>query len=156
MTSSRNPAGPWAGSPPLASSKETQFSQEKSLNPNLKRFFARSMRLSRIEKRLIHHPSPFELRKEHAKSPSIIGEDSAGADRHGMFSPEKPKVVVLNHPEHGEMDTLTEMMGHTVAFARIEEVLRARGQIVDGTIGQARCQMMKGEELLAATVEILR
>ena len=31
-----------------------------------------------------------------------IGEDYAGADRHGMFSPEKPKVVVLNHPEHGE------------------------------------------------------
>ena len=28
-------------------------------------------------------------------------------------------------------------------------------QIVDGRIGQDRCQLMKGEELLAATVEIL-
>ena len=59
-----------------------------------------------------------------------------------MFSPEKPKVVVLNHPEHGEMEiTLTEMMGHTPAFERMEEVLRARGaggQIVDGTIGKAQ------------------
>ena len=48
------------------------------------------------------------------------------------------------------------MMGSsTVAFERMEEVLRARGQIVDGTIGKANCQLMKGEELLAATVEIL-
>ncbi len=93
----------------------------------------------------------------HSSNSSIhIGEDYAGADRHGRFSPEKPEVVVLNHPEHGEMEiTLTEMMGHTVAFDRIEEVLRGRGQIVDGTIGEAKCQMMKGEELLAATVEIL-
>jgi aminoglycoside 3-N-acetyltransferase len=99
----------------------------------------------------------FLLGVSHSSNSSIhIGEDYAGADRHGRFSPEKPEVVVLNHPEHGEMEiTLTEMMGHTVAFARIEEVLRARGQIVDGTIGQAKCQMMKGEELLAATVEIL-
>ena len=85
-----------------------------------------------------------------------IGEDYAGADRHGRFSPETPGVVVLNHPEHGEMEIrLTEMMGHTPAFDRMEEALRARGQIVDGTIGEAKCQMMKGEELLAATVEIL-
>ncbi len=99
----------------------------------------------------------FLLGVDHTSNSSIhIGEDYAGADRHGRFSPEKPEVVVLNHPEHGEMDiTLTEMMGHTVAFARIEEVLRARGRIVDGTIGKARCQMMKGEKLLAATVEIL-
>ena len=40
---------------------------------------------------------------------SNIGEDYAGAGRHGMISPEKPKVVVLNHPEHGEMEvTLTK------------------------------------------------
>ncbi len=99
----------------------------------------------------------FLLGVDHTSNSSIhIGEDYAGADRHGRFSPEKPEVVVLNHPEHGEMDiTLTEMMGHTPAFARIEEVLRARGRIVDGTIGEAKCQMMKGEELLAATVEIL-
>ena len=37
----------------------------------------------------------------------------------------------------------------------MEEVLRGRGQIVDGTIGEAKCQLMKGEVLLAATVEIL-
>ena len=58
---------------------------------------------------------------------SNIGEDYAGAGRHGMISPEKPKGVILNHPEHGEMEvTLTEMMGSTVAFERMEEVLRAR------------------------------
>ncbi len=100
----------------------------------------------------------FLLGVDHTSNSAIhIGEDYAGADRLGMISPEKPKVVILNHPEDGEMEvTLTEMMGSTVAFERMEEeVLRAHGQIVDGTIGEANCQLMKGEELLAATVEIL-
>ena len=94
---------------------------------------------------------------DHTSNSAIhIGEDYAGADRLGMISPEKPKGVVLNHPEDGEMEvTLTEMMGSTVAFERMEEVLRARGQIVDGTIGKAKCQKMKGADILAATVEIL-
>ena len=48
------------------------------------------------------------------------------------------------------------MMGSsTVAFERMEEVLRARGQIVDGTIGKANCQLMKGEDILEATADIL-
>lgn len=100
----------------------------------------------------------FLLGVDHTSNSAIhIGEDYAGADRHGMFSPENPKVVVLNHPEHGEMKiTLTEMMGSTVAFKRMEEVLRGRRQIVDGTIGKAECQLMKGEDILAAAEDILR
>ena len=50
---------------------------------------------------------------------------------------------------------LTEMMGSTVAFKRMEEVLRGRGQIVDGTIGMANCQLMKGKDILAAAADIL-
>ena len=100
----------------------------------------------------------FLLGVDHTSNSAIhIGEDYAGADRHGMFSPENPKVVVLNHPEHGEMEvTLTEMMGSTVAFKRMEEVLRGRGRIVDGRIGKANCQLMKGADILGATADILR
>ena len=99
----------------------------------------------------------FLLGVSHSSNSAIhIGEDYAGADRHGMFSPENPKVVILNHPEHGEMEiTLTEMMGSTVALKRMEQVLRGRGRIVDGTIGKANCQLMKGEDILAATADIL-
>ena len=86
-----------------------------------------------------------------------IGEDYAGDDRHKSISPENPKVVILNHPEHGEMEvTLTEMMGGTVAFDRMEEVLRERNQLTDGKVGEARCQLMKGGEIIAATLDILK
>ena len=33
--------------------------------------------------------------------------------------------------------------------------MRGRGQIVDGTICKANCQLMKGEDVLAATADIL-
>ena len=85
-----------------------------------------------------------------------IGEDYAGADRHAALSPENPKIVALNHPDRGEVEiTLTEMMGSTIAFDRIEQALRERDQIVDGTIGTARCQLMKGKDVIAATLAIL-
>ena len=92
-----------------------------------------------------------------ANSTIHIGEDYAGADRHKSISPEHPKVVILNHPERGEVKvTLTEMMGGTVAFDRMEEVLRERGQLVEGRIGEAKCQLMKGEDVIAATLDILK
>ncbi len=92
-----------------------------------------------------------------ANSAIHIGEDYAGDDRRRKISPENPKVVILNHPERGEMEvTLTEMMGHTVAFDRMDEVLRSGGQVVDGEIGQARCHLMKGEDVLGATLKILK
>jgi aminoglycoside 3-N-acetyltransferase len=86
-----------------------------------------------------------------------VGEDYAGDDRHKSISPEKPKVVILNHPEHGEMEvTLTEMMGGTIAFDQMEGVLRERNQLVDGKVGETTCQLMKGEEIIAATLDILK
>ena len=87
-----------------------------------------------------------------------VGEDYAGdPDRHKRWSPENPKQVILNHPERGEMVVLiTSMMGSTVAFKRMEEVLRERGRIVDGRIGAAPCQVMKGQDVIDATVDILR
>jgi len=87
-----------------------------------------------------------------------VGEAYAGdPDRHRQWSPENPKRVVLNHPEHGEMEVLlTSMMGGTVAFERMEGVLRERRQIIDGQIGPARCQMMKGQVVIEAAVDILQ
>ena len=100
----------------------------------------------------------FLLGVDHKANSAIhIGEDHAGDDRHASISPEKPKVVMLNHPEQGEVEVaLTEMMGGTAAFARMDEVLRARGQVVDGIIGEAPCQLMKGEDIIAATLDILK
>jgi hypothetical protein len=47
-------------------------------------------------------------------------------------------------------------MGGTIAFDRMEEVLRERGQLVEGKIGEARCQLMKGEDVISATLDILK
>ncbi len=100
----------------------------------------------------------FLLGVDHKSNSSIhIGEDYAGDDRQKAISPENPKLVILNHPERGEEEiTLTEMMGGTVAFDRMEEELRARGQLIEGTIGEAACQLMKGEDIIAATLDILK
>ena len=100
----------------------------------------------------------FLLGVDHRANSSIhIGEDYAGDDRQVSISPDHPKVVVLNHPQRGEEEvTLTEMMGSTIAFDRMEEVLRSRDQVVEGKIGEATCQLMKGEDIIAATVDILR
>ncbi len=100
----------------------------------------------------------FLLGVDHRANSSIhIGEDYAGDDRQASISPDHPKVVVLNHPQRGEEEvTLTEMMGSTIAFDRMEEVLRSRDQVVEGKIGEATCQLMKGEDIIAATVDILR
>ena len=95
---------------------------------------------------------------DHRTNSSIhIGEDYAGDNRQKSISPENPKVVVLNHPQRGEQEvTLTEMMGHTIAFDRMDGVLRSRGQVVEGKVGEATCQLMKGEDIIAATLDILR
>ncbi|MED5415623.1 MAG: AAC(3) family N-acetyltransferase [Candidatus Latescibacterota bacterium] len=100
----------------------------------------------------------FLLGVDHRANSSIhIGEDYAGDDRQASISPDHPKVVVLNHPQRGEEEvTLTEMMGSTIAFDRMEEVLRSRDQVVKGKIGEATCQLMKGKDIIAATVDILR
>jgi aminoglycoside 3-N-acetyltransferase len=86
-----------------------------------------------------------------------VGEDLAGdPDRHKRFTPVNPGRVTLNHPEKGEIEIeLTSMMGHTRAFDELEELLRSQGQIRDGKIGEARCQVMEGGDVVSGTVEIL-
>jgi aminoglycoside 3-N-acetyltransferase len=95
---------------------------------------------------------------DHKSNSTIhIGEDYAGDDRQKAISPENPKVVILNHPEKGEVEvTLTEMMGGTVAFERMEDALRERGQLLEGKVGEATCQLMKGEDVINATLDILK
>ena len=92
-----------------------------------------------------------------ANSAIHIGEHVAGdPDRHKRFSPERPGRVTLNHPEKGEVEILlTSMMGSTKAFDALEGLLRERGEIVDGQIGQAACQLMSGQDVIRGTVEIL-
>ncbi len=96
--------------------------------------------------------------KHNVNSIIHVGEDYAGdPDRHKRWSPENPKRVVLNHPEEGEKEVLvTSMMGSTVAFERMEEKLRSCGQVVDGQIGAAKCQLMMGQDVIDATVDILK
>ena len=86
-----------------------------------------------------------------------VGEDYAGdPDRTKRWSPENPKRVILKHPDRGEEEVLlTSMMGSTVAFGRMEGELRARGQLVEGRIGEATCQLMKGQDVIDATGDIL-
>lgn len=101
----------------------------------------------------------FLLGVDHKVNSTIyIGEDYAGdPDRHNKWNSENPKRVILNHPEHGEIEVLpTSMMGSIVAFEKLEEVLRDRRQILDGQIGAARCQLMKGQDVIDATVGILK
>ena len=94
------------------------------------------------------------------KANSIIhgGEDYAGdPDRTRRWSPENPKRVIVKHPERGEEEVLlTSMMGSTVAFERMEGELRAGGKLVEGRIGEASCQLMKGQDVIDATQDILR
>jgi aminoglycoside 3-N-acetyltransferase len=94
------------------------------------------------------------------KANSIIhvGEDQAGdPDRTKRWSRENPKRVILKHPTRGEEEVLlTSMMGSTVAFGRMEAELRVRGQLVEGKIGEADCQLMKGQDVIEATRDILR
>ena len=102
--------------------------------------------------------SVFLLGVDHQVNSTIhVGEDYAGdPDRLKQWNPENPKRVILNHPEHGEIEVLIRsMMGSTVAFAKMEEVLRTRGQIIDGHIGKAKCQLMQGQDIIDATVDIL-
>ena len=91
-----------------------------------------------------------------ANSAIHIGEDYAGDNRHKSISPDRPKRVILKHPDEGEIEVvLTDMMGHTVAFDRMDKALRSRGLVTDGMIGRARCQIMKGEDVIATTLDIL-
>ncbi len=87
-----------------------------------------------------------------------IGEDYGGDDRTlGIFNPENPKIVILKHPEQCEIEVaLTEMMCNTVfAFARMRDELLARGQLTEATIGRAPCQLMKGQHVIDAAVDLL-
>ena len=91
-----------------------------------------------------------------ANSTIHVGEDYAGDYRHKHISPDRPKRIVLNHPENGEVEVvLTDMMGHTVAFDRMDELLKRKGLVTDGRIGEAKCQVMKGMDVIEATVEII-
>ena len=82
----------------------------------------------------------------HARSPSLTVR----------YSPQAPKWVILKHPDKGEMEvTVQEMPGCSAGFVAVEKLLRRRRRILDGRIGRAPCQLMKGQDLIDTTVELL-
>tara|TARA_B100000700_G_scaffold303611_1_gene375295 strand:+ start:10666 stop:11412 length:747 start_codon:yes stop_codon:yes gene_type:complete len=87
-----------------------------------------------------------------------VGEYYANdPDRHKLCSPDKPISIIINHPKHGEeVFLITSMMGKTIAFEQMENVLRKNGQIVYGKLGKALCQLMKASDVINATLDILK
>lgn len=74
-----------------------------------------------------------------------------------IYSSASPKRVILKLPEDGEIEVvITEMPGCSRGFGAIEEPLRERGQIIDGKIGLAACQLVKGQHVIDVTADLLR
>ena len=73
------------------------------------------------------------------------------------FNPHWPRriKVRLGGTEYAEME-VRNPPGCSRAFGAIEAVLRERGAIRDGLIGNAIVQWMRGEDVIGATVELLR
>jgi aminoglycoside 3-N-acetyltransferase len=50
---------------------------------------------------------------------------------------------------------IREQAGHSGEFDRLDAPLRARGAVRETMVGQARCQLISGLEIIAATGELL-
>ena len=86
-----------------------------------------------------------------------IGEAYAGSIarrvRFNTISPARPRVIM---PDGTELVvTIVSMPGCSEGFGAVEEPMRAEGQIIDGQIGAARCQLMKGQDVIDTTVQML-
>lgn len=93
-----------------------------------------------------------------------VGEDYGGADRAAArpeISRARPKQIEFIHPQHGSMRyLLTSMMGNPspviAQHARLDALLRARGQQREGHVGMARCRLVRGADVIAAAIDIMR
>ena len=86
-----------------------------------------------------------------------VGEDYASdPGREKFCSPKNPKRVTLKHPDLGDVEILlTSMMGRTLAFDLMVNLLRNTKKIIDGKLGKADCQLMNGLDVIEATQDIL-
>lgn len=86
-----------------------------------------------------------------------VGEAYAGSIarlvRYNAFRPARSKVVT---PDGETLPvTITSMPGCSAGFGVVETSMRAEGLIRYGTIGDASCQLMRGQDIIDRTVALL-
>lgn len=93
-----------------------------------------------------------------ANSTIHVGEAYAGAPaRRVKCSPLAPRTITVTAPDGTQIEvTQTEMPGCSRGFGAIEPEMRERGLIADGLVGNAHCQLMRGADVISATVTLLR
>ncbi len=69
--------------------------------------------------------------------------------------PDFPHIARVRHNGYKKEISLAPSPGCSAGFEKIEPFLRNQGIIKDGTIGQAKCQLMKARDVVEATVELL-
>ena len=69
--------------------------------------------------------------------------------------PDFPHTARVKYDGYEKEISLAPSPGCSEGFEKIEPVLRNRGIIKDGTIGKARCQLMKARDVVEAAVELL-
>jgi len=87
-----------------------------------------------------------------------IGEAYAGSVarlvRYNALNPARPKVIASN----GQTLTvsITSMPGCSAGFGAVERAMRAANRIRYGLIGEARCQLMRGQDIIDQTIALLK
>jgi aminoglycoside 3-N-acetyltransferase len=72
------------------------------------------------------------------------------------FDPEWPRAAEIELPEGGTRRVEYDRFpGCSRAFGAVEQVLRRHGSVADGTVGRAVTQLVPGQEVVRATVELL-
>jgi aminoglycoside 3-N-acetyltransferase len=86
-----------------------------------------------------------------------VGETYSDFPGHTIgYSPISPKsVAVITPGRHKVHVTLTAAPGCSQRFGAIDAVVRERGQIVDGRVGDARCLLMRGQHIIDAAMDMM-
>jgi aminoglycoside 3-N-acetyltransferase len=86
-----------------------------------------------------------------------VGEAYAGSySRLMTFSPLNPgHPVIVDAKGVRRRVTQTSMPGCSQGFSAIEDPMRDRGMIRDGKIGDATCQLMKGQDIIDVAIAML-
>jgi aminoglycoside 3-N-acetyltransferase len=90
---------------------------------------------------------------------SVIHLAEAYADVPYLYSweaPDFPHIARVKYDGHEQEVSLAPSPGCSEGFGKIEPVLRSRGIIKDGKIGEAQSQLMKAQDVVDAAVELLR
>ena len=95
--------------------------------------------------------------KHDADSTMHVGEAYAQAAYRGVrFDPTWPRTAQVRTPSGDLVElSLNDEPGCSTGFGMIEAPLREKGMIRDFKIGQAKCQLVKGLDVIETTMEIL-